>query len=95
MLEYLHKHILEEIEGAEDYMTKALEHKGKSCGATFYNMAMMELDHANKLTKMYNSFEKPKDITDAEYSVMIKGILDAYSTGMAKIEQMKKLYWSE
>ena len=95
MLEYLHKHIVEEIKGAEDYMTKALEHKGKQCGQMFYSMAMMELDHANKLTKMFNSIEKPKAVADADYSAMTKAILDAYSTGMSKVETMKKLYWSE
>ena len=95
MLEYLQKHILEEISGAEDYMTKALEYKGKQCGQMFYSMAMMELDHANKLTKMFNIAEKPKEVTDAEYSVMMKSILNTYSSGMTKIEAMKKMYWSE
>lgn len=94
MLEYLQKHILEEIDGAEDYMTKAIEYKDKSCGQTFYSMAMAELDHANKLTRIFNSMEKPKSVTDSEYSVMTKAILNAYSSGMGKIEQMKKLYWS-
>ena len=95
MLKYLHDHILEEVKGAEDYMAKAIEHKGKQCGQMFYSMAMMELDHANKLTKMYNATDKPKTITDADYSAMTKAILDAYSMGMSKIEAMKKLYWSE
>ena len=95
MLKYLHDHILDEVKGAEDYMAKAIEHKGKQCGTMFYSMAMMELDHANKLTKMYNATEKPKTITDADYSSMTKAILDAYSTSMGKIEAMKKLYWSE
>lgn len=95
MLKYLHDHILEEVKGAEDYMAKAIEHKGKQCGQMFYSMAMMELDHANKLTKMYNATEKPKTVTDADYSAMTKAILDAYAMGMGKIEAMKKLYWSE
>lgn len=95
MLKYLHSHILEEIEGAEDYMGKAIEHKHHQCGRMFYNMAMMELDHANKLTKLFTKTEKPETLTDAEYAKMHKEILDAYSEGMGKIEMMKKLYWSE
>ena len=95
MLKYLTAHILEEIEGAEDYLAKAIEHKGKQCGQMFYSMAMMELEHANALTKMFNKAEKPKAVTDAEYAEMYKGILDAYSEGMGKVEAMKKLYWAE
>lgn len=95
MLEYLKKHIHEEIEGAIDYMTKALEHKGKPCGQKFYNMAMMELEHANELVKMYSSQDRPKNVTDAEYSELYRSILEMYSTNMAKIEAMKKLYWAE
>lgn len=95
MLEYLQKHIVDELKGAIDYMTKALEHKGKPCGQKFYNMAMMELDHANSLTKMLSSEDRPKGMTDAEYGELYKTILDAYSTHMAKVEAMKKLYWAE
>ena len=95
MLKYLQAHILEELSGAEDYLGKAIEHKGKSCSPVFYSMAMMELDHANKLTKMFNSMERPKTVTDGEYAEMSKAILNAYTTGMSKVEAMKKLYWSE
>ena len=95
MHKYLQAHIIDEIKGAEDYLAKAIEHKGKPCGQMFYSMAMMELDHANKLTKMFNSMEKPKSVTDADYAEMNKAILDVYATGMGKIEAMKKLYWTE
>ena len=95
MHKYLHAHIIDEIKGAEDYLSKAIEHKGKSCSPVFYSMAMMELDHANKLTKMFNSMEKPKTVTDADYAEMTRAVLDAYATGMGKIEAMKKLYWAE
>ena len=95
MLEYLKKHIMEELEGAIDYMTKALEHKGKPCGQKFYSMAMMELEHANDLVRMFSGQDRPKGLTEAEYSELYRSILDAYSTHMAKVEAMKKLYWAE
>ena len=95
MLDYLQKHIMEELKGAIDYMTKAIEHKGKPCGQKFYSMAMMELDHANSLVKMFSGEDRPKGLSDAEYSELYRTILDAYSTHMGKIEAMKKLYWSE
>ena len=95
MLDYLKKHILEEIEGAEDYYAKAVEHKKDEWGCLFRKMADMELEHANALTKMFLKIEKPETVTDADYSVMHKAILDAYADGMGKIEAMKKLYWTE
>ena len=94
MLKYLKDHILEEIEGALDYMEKALMHKGTDWGCAFYKMSCAELDHANHLVKMFNATEKESTITDSEYSIMHKDILEAYSTSMGKIEAMKKLYWS-
>lgn len=94
MLEYLKTHILEEIDGAMDYYEKALERKGTPCGATFFKMASMEVEHANALTKMFTDKEKPESVTEAEYFKMHKEILDKYADSMAKIEHLKKLYWS-
>ena len=42
MLAYLKDHILEEIEGAMDYMSKAIEHKKDPCGEKFYAMSGKE-----------------------------------------------------
>lgn len=94
MLAYLKDHILEEIEGAMDYMSKAIEHKKDPCGEKFFKMSGMEIEHASTMLKMFNSIEKSKNITDAEYSSMQKAILDAYSNNMTKYNEMKKLYWS-
>lgn len=95
MHEYLSNHIHEEINGAMDYMTKALEWKGKNkdIAAKFYKMSEMEVEHANCLTKMFNSVDKPENISDADFSNMQKNIIDAYTQSMSKIEAMKKLYW--
>ena len=95
MHEYLSKHIHEEIDGAIDYMTKALEWKTKDRGiaAKFYKMSEMEVEHANCLTKMFTSTPKPDTVTDAEFSATQKNIIDAYTQSMSKIENMKKLYW--
>lgn len=95
MLKYLKDHILEEISGAQDYMTKAVENKKTDWGCIFRKMADMELEHANALTKMFMKIDKPKTVTDAEYTEMHKAILDAYADGMGKIEAMKKIYWAE
>lgn len=94
MLDYLKKHILEEIDGAIDYYEKAIEKKGTQCGPTFFKMAGMEVEHANALTRMFNEKEKPENVSDAEYSKMYKEVLEKYADSMAKIEHLKKLYWS-
>lgn len=76
-------------------MSKAVENKHKSCGSTFYNLAEGELSHANHLLRTFRTVEKPETVTDADYSAMMKFILDAYSEDMGKFEAMKKVYWSE
>ena len=94
MLAYLKDHIIEEIQGAMDYMTKAIEHKKDPCGSKFYEMSKMEIEHANTLLRIFNSTEKPSTVTDAEYSAMQKLILDTYTNTMSKYGELKKLYWS-
>lgn len=95
MHEYLKNHIHEEIEGAIDYMVKALELKStnREWASMFVRMSDMELEHANCLTKIFNRSEKPAEMSDGEYSSMQKSIIDDYTTSMSKIENMKRLYW--
>lgn len=95
MLEYLKSHIVEEINGAIDYMMKAIEHKGTTFGSKFYKMAEMEVEHANCLTHMFNMTEKPADVTDAKYAEMHKSIMETYASSMGKLEILKRLYWSQ
>ena len=96
MHEYLKDHIHEEIQGAIDYMVKALELKGvnREWASKFVRMSDMELEHANCLTKMFNGSEKPSDMSDAQYSELQKSVINDYTTSMSKIENMKCLYWS-
>lgn len=93
MLEYLKSHIIEEIDGAIDYMMKAIEHRGTTIGLKFYQMSEMEVEHANCLTKMFNAYEKPENVSDSEYAKMNKEIMEKYSTSMSKLEALKRLYW--
>ena len=95
MHEYLSKHIHEEIEGAIDYLTKALEFKSKNpeIAMKFYKMSDMEVEHANCLTKMFSKIDKPDDMSDSEFSEVQKSIIEDYSQSMTKIGHMKKLFW--
>lgn len=93
MLKYLKDHILEELDGSVDYMKKAVELKGTNEGCVFRMMSEMEAQHAGNLTKIFNKTEKPKDVTDSEYSMMQKEILDAYTSNMSSLEILKKMYY--
>ena len=93
MITYLKDHILEEVDGAMDYMKKAIEHKGTPDGCTFRKMSEMELEHANALTRMFKDQTKPEDMTDEEYGNTQKMVLDKYIDAMAKYEAMKKIYY--
>lgn len=96
MHEYLKDHIKEEIDGAIGYLTKAIELKKSSpeMAAKFYKMSEMEIEHANCMTRMFNSLDKPNDVTSEAYSTMQKEVIDAYTTHMNKIEGMKRMYWN-
>lgn len=93
MMEYLKNHILDEIDGAIEYMEKAIEFKGTEWGSKFRKMSEMEAEHANCLTKMFNNMKKPENVSDAQYAEMSHQILDKYSSSMGKLEAMKRLYW--
>lgn len=92
MLHYLKDRIIDEIDDANEYMAKAVEHKGTYCGATFMTLATQESQHANMLYDMFRRKEKPESMTDKDYSTMLKEILDKFADGMAKFEAMKKVY---
>ena len=94
MLKFLSERIIDELKDAVLYMEKAVEWKGKHCGTVMYNDAMDESKHANNLLKLFQSIEKPSDVTDVEVSAMKSSILDAYSDNMNKFEMLRKAYWS-
>ena len=90
MLDYLKDHIVDELNGATEYWTKAVEHKGTKEGCVFRSMAEAEIEHANKLTKMMTDEKN----NTTEYTTAYKDVLEAYTTYMNKIETLKKLYWN-
>lgn len=97
MHEYFRNHISEEIEGAMDYYSKAIELKktNPDWAMRFFTMANMEVEHANCMTKMFNAVERPDDVSIEDFSRMQKDVIDVYTTSMSKIEMMKKMYWSD
>ena len=57
-LEYLSEHICDELDGAEEYIIKAIELKPMTMpwAKSFMDMATAELTHANALYKMYTEY---------------------------------------
>ena len=94
MLEYIKEHIIEELQGAVDYWTKALENKDNNNGMIFRHMAEAEIEHANNLTKMLKHVEDSKN-SKMNSENIYKEILDEYTIAMNKIEAIKKLYWAK
>ena len=92
MHEYIKEHILEELEGAADYWTKAVDYKNSRIGETFKNMAEAELEHANSLLEIFNTLEPYNDYIEDR---MYKDILNAYEKAMYKIAQLERLYKKE
>ena len=92
MHNYIKNHILEELEGAADYWTKAVDYKGTRIGETFKNMAEAELEHANSLLEIFNKLETNDYYIEEE---MYREILDAYSKAMYKIAKLERLYKKE
>ena len=93
LCEYLRDHIMEELEGAKDYMTKALELKETypAWAQKFCKMAEMETEHANCMNKMFASMG---DTEDPCHDSMYKDILEAYTKYMTEISTMKKMFRS-
>lgn len=92
MHNYIKNHIIEELEGAADYWSKAVDYKGTSIGETFKNMAETELEHANSLLEIFNKLETNNYYIEEE---MYREILDAYGEGMYKIAKLERLYKKE
>lgn len=56
--EYFKEHICEELDGACDYIKKAIELKAMDAAMakTFVDMSAAELNHANQLHKMFGEY---------------------------------------
>ena len=92
MHNYIKNHIIEELNGAIDYWSKAVEYKKTLIGETFREMAETELDHANSLLEIFNKLESNNYYIEEE---LYTEILKAYSDGMYKIAKLKRLYKKE
>lgn len=97
-LEYFEEHIREELEGAKDYIKRAIELKGMDANwsKTFYNMSLQETDHARQLFKLYEEYvkiindnlkSKPEYVIDS-----MECMIDDYSSMMSELSVMQNIY---
>lgn len=96
--EYFESHICEELEGAKEYIKKAIELKpmAPSWSKVLVDMSSAELSHSTSLFKMFGEYYKK--LSDAysevpEYIVEInERITDKYTKMYAEIKIMHEMY---
>lgn len=97
-LEYFHDRICDELSGAEDYITFAMEIRAMdaSFSKQFVEMSAAELEHATKLYKMFEQYYqqavKSFSTIPDHMSKIQKEIMEKYMSGYAKVKAMHEAY---
>ena len=97
-LVYLKEHLCEELEGAKEYIKRAIEIKAmdSNWGKLFYEMSVQELSHAENFFKMSQFYyskvtsvfkEKPDYMDECMYD-----ITEMYTEETTAIKAMQELY---
>lgn len=95
---YLKEHLCEELEGAKDYIQRAIEIKAmdSSWGKMLYDMSVQELSHADNFFKMMQDYYKkvtsvykktPKYMEDC-----MDEAVEMYTEEHSAIKVMQELY---
>lgn len=90
---YLKDHICEELDGSEEYLKKAIKLKDESLewSKTFYDMSLMEAEHAKNLYRMFCDAYK-KVNTDPTLEVYMEpfrdSVVDTYLERMGALKYM-------
>lgn len=97
-LQYFKDHIIEELDGAEEYIQLAIELKAmdSSWSKNLVEMSSAELDHAFKLFKMFESYcdliSKPYDEVPEYISECHKKVTKMYTRRSAEVRYMHDMY---
>lgn len=97
-LDYFKDHICEELEGAKDYIMRAIEVKGMDAtwSRTFYNMSLQESEHAKQLLKFFEDYVKIIDsniATRPEYvNEAMEYVIDEFTSRMSEITILQNIY---
>lgn len=94
---YLKDHICEELDGAQDYLMKALNIKEDhpEWAKSFYEMSNMELEHARSLYKMFMEYFKQinTDPTLESYMTPFRdNVMKKFTERVGAIKYMQEMY---
>lgn len=91
---YYNNQIRDELDGACDYIQRAITCKDTNSdrASTFAKMSEMELDHASKLLDMFKEDYNKEDTSDSIYPQIKQLLLNMYAEYYAKVTHMQELY---
>ena len=91
---YYNNQIRDELDGACDYIQRAITCKDTNSdrASTFAKMSEMELDHASKLLDMFKEDYSKEATSDSIYSQIKQLLLNMYAESYAKVKYMQELY---
>lgn len=91
---YYNNQIRDELDGACDYIQRAITCKDTNSdrASTFAKMSEMELDHASKLLDMFKEDYSKEDTSDSIYPQIKQLLLNMYAEYYAKVTHMQELY---
>jgi hypothetical protein len=91
---YYYSHLIEEFEGARDYIQYAinLKESNPNWAEAYKKMSLQELDHASTLMKIFEDNFKMAAKDDLIYETSHSVINNLYSENYAKVMYMHQLY---
>lgn len=91
---YYNNQIKDELDGACDYIQRAIDCKGTNSdrASTFAKMSEMELNHASELLDMFKEDYSKEATSDSIYPQINQSLLNMYAESYAKVKYMQELY---
>lgn len=91
---YYNNQIRDELDGACDYIQRAITCKDTNSdrASAFAKMSEMELDHASKLLDMFKEDYSKENTSDPIYPQIKQLLLNMYAEYYAKVTHMQELY---
>ena len=91
---YYNNQISDELDGACDYIQRAIACKDTNSNhaSTFAKMSEMELEHASELLDMFKEDYSKEATSDSIYPQIKQLLLNMYAESYAKVKYMQELY---
>lgn len=91
---YYNNQIKDELDGACDYIQRAIDCKETNSdrASTFAKMSEMELCHASELLNMFKEDYSKEATSDSIYPQIKQTLLNMYAEYYAKVKYMQELY---